>query len=64
MGTITNGTMRVIDNKVLTLLMLRLHCPKHKDTKIFDNHLNVFMLVFIVWLWLRSWMSSHMPGFQ
>ena len=34
--------------KVNELLMLRLLiCPKHKEAKIFENHLNPGMLVFI-----------------
>ena len=31
----------------LTLPMLRPHSPKHKDAKIFENHLNPVILVFI-----------------
>ena len=32
---------------LLTLTMLRLLLPKHKDANIFENHLNSVMLVFI-----------------
>ena len=31
----------------LTLLMLRLLHPKHKNAKLFENHLNPVMFVFI-----------------
>ena len=31
----------------LALPMLRLFCPKHKDAKTFENHLNPVMLVLI-----------------
>ena len=33
--------------KLLTLPMLRLPYPKHKDAKIFEKYLNPVMLVFI-----------------
>ena len=32
---------------VLTLLMLRLLCLRHKNSKLFENHLNPIILVFI-----------------
>ena len=40
--------------------------PKHKDTTIFENHLNPAMLVFIEQLSLseHSQLSTHVPEFQ
>ena len=37
--------------------MLRLLCPKHKDAKIYVNHLNPVMLVFIRKLSLNGYSS-------
>ena len=37
----------IVDGIALTLLMLENFCPKHKDAKIFEKHLNPVMLVFI-----------------
>ena len=38
--------------------------PKYKDSKVFDNHLNPVMLVFIELLSLSTQMSTHLLGFQ
>ena len=37
--------------------------PKHKDAKIFENHLNLAMLAFIRWRALAEYseMSTHAP---
>ena len=32
----------------LTLPMLKLVCPRYKDAKIFENHLNPIKLMFII----------------
>ena len=60
--------MTYVRTSSLNLPMLRLlNCPKHKDAKIFENHLNPVMLPRgINWIVLAEYsqMSSHMPGFQ
>ena len=49
----------------VTLPMLRLLSSKHKDAKIFENHLNPVMLVFIGKLPLSSLKWIHMwQGFN
>ena len=45
--SLRRAIIRMCPYEALTLPMLRLLCPKHKDAQIIENHLNPAMLVFI-----------------